>query len=91
MPAGPVQSVDQALADPQVVHRGASAEVDTPGLGRMRIPLSPFVFDGRRRRHTGFPPALGEHTAAVLRRWLDLDDRGLARLAADGAFGGFEP
>lgn len=91
VPAGPVQGVDEALVDRQIVHRGAAVEFDAPGLGSVRVPQSPFVFDGRRKSGTSPPPALGEHTRQVLRDWLGVDDEQMASLAAAGAFGGWEP
>lgn len=87
VPAGPVQSVDEALVDHQIVHRGASVECEAPGLGPVRVPQSPFVFDGRRKSGTSAPPALGEHTREVLRRWLGAGDARIAALGAGGAFG----
>jgi crotonobetainyl-CoA:carnitine CoA-transferase CaiB-like acyl-CoA transferase len=82
IPAGPVQTIDEALVHPQLVHAGATALA-----GGHRVPLSPFVVDGSRAGDVGAPPALGEHTAEVLAEALGLGAERLAELRAAGAFG----
>ena len=87
IPASRVQRIDDALAHPQLAHRGAVVGVDVPGLGPRAVLAGPIRFDGRRRSDTTPPPTLGEHTGAVLRDVLGYDDGRVAALAADGAFG----
>jgi len=82
IPAGPVQTIAAALDHPQLAHRGATALA-----GGHRVPLSPFVVDGSRADDTGAPPALGEHSAAVVAEWLGIGEERIAELAAAGAFG----
>jgi crotonobetainyl-CoA:carnitine CoA-transferase CaiB-like acyl-CoA transferase len=66
VPCSPYRSVAEALADPQIAHRGALAEVFDAG-GSFKALNPPFrmsdadVTVGRRA------PALGEHTRAALR------------------------
>ena len=87
IPASRVQRIDDALAHPQLAHRGAIVDVDIPGLGPQSVLAGPFRFDGRRKTDTTPPPTLGEHTDVVVREVLGYDDARLAALAADGAFG----
>jgi CoA:oxalate CoA-transferase len=87
VPAGPVQSVDEAMADPQLEHRRAVATLPVPGLGPTRVLLSPYVFDGSRKADTTPPPTLGEHTHEVLSEWLGLSRAEIARLGERGTFG----
>ena len=87
IPASRVQTIDDALAHPQLAHRGAIVGVDVPGLGPQQVLAGPFRFNGQRKSDTTPPPTLGEHTGAVLRDVLGYDDARLAALAADGAFG----
>jgi crotonobetainyl-CoA:carnitine CoA-transferase CaiB-like acyl-CoA transferase len=82
IPAGPVHTIDEALAHPQLAHARATALA-----GGHRVPLSPFVVDGERACDTSPPPALGEHSAEVLAEWLGAGRPRLAELAAAGAFG----
>jgi crotonobetainyl-CoA:carnitine CoA-transferase CaiB-like acyl-CoA transferase len=66
IPAGPINSLADVFADPQVLHCGMIDEVPHPTLGSIRLIRSPISFDGAPgaiRRH---PPLLGEHTLEVL-------------------------
>ena len=68
VPAGPVYSVPQALAHPQVAGRGLVATFpDAPGVGR-DLPLvsTGFRMDGERPAVPTPPPQLGQHTAEIL-------------------------
>jgi crotonobetainyl-CoA:carnitine CoA-transferase CaiB-like acyl-CoA transferase len=61
IPAGPINTVLQALADPQAVHRGMVRTIaGVPLIG------SPVRIDQRRADSERPPPALGDHTDAVL-------------------------
>ncbi len=68
VPAGPVYSVPQALAHPQIDGRGMIANYpDAPGVGRdIRIVRTGFKLDGEAPSVDAPPPRLGEHTAAIL-------------------------
>ncbi|MBV1796710.1 CaiB/BaiF CoA-transferase family protein [Siccirubricoccus sp. G192] len=65
VPAGPVYSMDQVFADPQVQHLGLAWSVEHPLLGTLRLVRSPIQMPGVEspRRPT---PERGEHTDAVL-------------------------
>jgi formyl-CoA transferase/CoA:oxalate CoA-transferase len=68
IPAGPINTVNRVLSDPQVLHRGMVAEVDHPVCGRLKVvgnPVKAFPGDAERLRP---PPVLGQHTEEVLRR-----------------------
>jgi CoA:oxalate CoA-transferase len=87
IPAAAVRTIEEAMADPHLVERGATVVLDVPGAGPTRVALSPFVVDGARRRATTLPPVLGADTESVLRDILGYDDARLAEARADGAFG----
>jgi crotonobetainyl-CoA:carnitine CoA-transferase CaiB-like acyl-CoA transferase len=70
IPAGPINTISQALADPQAVHRGARLSVGGGSLGEVPMVGSPFRLDGERTDAPLPPPALGEH-GDLLREWLD--------------------
>jgi formyl-CoA transferase len=87
IPASRVQRVDDALAHPQLAHRGAQVEVAVPGLGRRTVLTGPFRYDGHRKSETAPPPTLGEHTGDVLTRVLGYGHERIAALGDAGAFG----
>ena len=84
IPAGPINSISQALADPQAVHRGARISVAGGALGEIPMVGSPIRLDGERTDAPLPPPALGEH-GDLLKEWADEDE--LARLRAAGIVG----
>jgi CoA:oxalate CoA-transferase len=87
IPASTVQTIDQAMHDPQLAYREATTTVAVPGAGVVDVLASPFVFDGERVHDTTPPPVLGEHTDEVLREVAGYDDARIEALRAAGAFG----
>ncbi len=84
IPAGPINTVLQALADPQAVHRGVQVCAGGGALGEVAMLGSPIRIDGKRSDSPLPPPALGEHRD-LLHEWID--DGELARLRAAGIVG----
>jgi formyl-CoA transferase len=78
IPAGPINSITQALSDVQAQHRQM---VRT--LAGMPLVGSPIRLDGERADSDLPPPALGEHTAEVL-AGLGLEPHEVARLKTSG-------
>jgi len=78
IPAGPINTISQALADVQAQHRQT---VRT--LAGMPTVGSPVRIDGKRADSEIPPPALGEHTAEVLAA-LEIEPAELVRLKANG-------
>jgi crotonobetainyl-CoA:carnitine CoA-transferase CaiB-like acyl-CoA transferase len=68
VPAGPVWTVPQALAQPQLAGRDLTSRFeDVPGVGRaLHILRTGFELDGERPAVGTPPPRLGEHTEAIL-------------------------
>jgi crotonobetainyl-CoA:carnitine CoA-transferase CaiB-like acyl-CoA transferase len=65
VPSSAYRSVAQALADPQLAHRDALAEVED-GAGTFKMMNLPFRMSGARVAAGKRIAALGEHTSAVL-------------------------
>ncbi len=90
VPCGPINAVDQAFADAQVVARGlkvnqplAPGIVDSTAITSIASVASPLrMVDTPPVLHRA-PPALGEHTDAVL-TGLGLDAASIARLRDQG-------
>jgi formyl-CoA transferase len=81
IPAGPINSVTQALSDVQAQHRAMVRVIaGTPLVG------SPVRIDGSRADSDLPPPALGQHTSEVLQE-LGIAPAELARLREQGVVG----
>jgi benzylsuccinate CoA-transferase BbsF subunit len=83
VPAAAVNSSRDVLDDPALVARAYWQTLEHPVIGSMAVSGPPFRLDGARpnlRR----APLLGEHTHAVARDILGLEDDAIDRLVADG-------
>jgi crotonobetainyl-CoA:carnitine CoA-transferase CaiB-like acyl-CoA transferase len=67
VPAGPVNSIGEALTQPQVLARDMVVEVEHPKMGRIRTLGCPIKFSRTPSAVAGPPPLLGEHTRAILK------------------------
>jgi crotonobetainyl-CoA:carnitine CoA-transferase CaiB-like acyl-CoA transferase len=70
VPAGPINTVDKAVADPQVLSRNMVVEIDSPHVGKTKDVGSPVKVSGVAQVRYVYPPALGEHTEHVLKNLL---------------------
>ncbi|GAA4012512.1 CaiB/BaiF CoA-transferase family protein [Sphingomonas swuensis] len=61
IPAGPINGIAEALADPQATHRAMLREMEG-----MRLLGGPLRLDGERLDSDRPPPRLGQHTAEIL-------------------------
>ena len=84
IPAGPINTISQALADPQALHRGAKLTAGGGALGTVPMVGCPIRLDGQRSEAPLPPPALGEH-CDLLREWLDAEE--MTRLKSAGIIG----
>jgi crotonobetainyl-CoA:carnitine CoA-transferase CaiB-like acyl-CoA transferase len=68
VPAGPINTVADVFADPQVMARGMKIELVAPAAKDGMIPSvrSPIVLDGKPMAASRPSPGLGEHTEEVL-------------------------
>ena len=84
IPAGPINTISQALADPQAVHRGVRITAGGGMLGEVPMVGCPIRLNGERSDAPLPPPGLGEH-GDLLGEWADEDE--LQRLRAAGIVG----
>ena len=84
VPCAPVQTVSQALADPQVAARDMLVTVEHPQYGPLREVGCPIKIDDVQPRYAPGAPC-GADTAAVLRDWLGAGEDEVDQLRRDGA------
>ncbi|MTV37035.1 CaiB/BaiF CoA transferase family protein [Duganella radicis] len=82
VPCGPINTLDQVFADPQVRARGMRIELDHPLGGKVPLVANPIHLSASPVQYHSAPPALGAHTDEVLAEWLALDSGRLAALRA---------
>jgi glutaryl-CoA transferase len=79
VPAGPISSVADVFADPQVIARGMRIELNDAAAAGGTVPgvRAPIVFDGEAAFADRPSPGLGVHTAEVLAdpNWGGVPDR----------------
>jgi crotonobetainyl-CoA:carnitine CoA-transferase CaiB-like acyl-CoA transferase len=80
----PVQTIDEALDDPQLVARDFFVPLDHPVAGRWTYPGAPFLMSETPWTLRRPAPLLGEHNREVYGGLLGLGDDDLALLAASG-------
>ena len=86
IPCGPVNTIDQVFADPQVRHLGLAQPVTHPRLGPQRVVASPLGIGAHARAPRRAAPDAGADTDAVLRE-AGYDAAEIARLRAQGVVG----
>jgi len=84
VPSAPIWTVAEAAESAQVAFRELLAPLDHPAAGAIRVVEQPVHFSGSPRGLERPPPALGEHSAAVLRDLLGMGEGDVADLRRDG-------
>lgn len=85
IPAGPVYDLGQMFNDPQVAHAGMVETINHPVIGNLNLLSNPLRLDTVGPKTVRLaPPALGEHSEAVLADWGIAPDR-IQRLIDDGS------
>ena len=84
VPCGPINSIAQALADPQAVARGLRIELPHPTAGTVPLVGMPIRMSASSPSYDRPPPLLGEHTDEVLREVAGLRADEIAALRSRG-------
>jgi crotonobetainyl-CoA:carnitine CoA-transferase CaiB-like acyl-CoA transferase len=84
VPCGPVNTLDKALADPQVAATDMVVTIEHPSSGgRIKQTGNPIKMSGtppELKTKFLFPPYVGEHTEEILSRLLGYSEKKLAQL-----------
>jgi crotonobetainyl-CoA:carnitine CoA-transferase CaiB-like acyl-CoA transferase len=84
IPHQTINSIDDLLDDPHLRATGFIAEGEQPGQGRVRTLGNPTTWSGTPLGAVGAAPALGQHSAEVLRE-AGYTDSDISHLAGSGA------
>ncbi len=68
VPAGPIYSIDEVFADPQVRHLGMAEPVDHPELGQIELVSQPIRMSNSPFAISRSTPTLGEHNEEILKQ-----------------------
>jgi crotonobetainyl-CoA:carnitine CoA-transferase CaiB-like acyl-CoA transferase len=88
VPAGPINTLEQVFADPQVRHRGMAFTQESAVMGEVPAVRCPLRFSESAVGAALPPPGLGAYTQHVLRDVLKLPAERIGALAAGGVVGG---
>jgi crotonobetainyl-CoA:carnitine CoA-transferase CaiB-like acyl-CoA transferase len=81
VPCGPINTIDQVFADPQVRHLGLAQPVHSHERGDIELVGQPIIMSRTPSRIRTPPPLMGEHTDEILHE-LGYDDERIAALRA---------
>ena len=82
--AEPINTIEEAMAHPQVVHNQLKQTIKHPTAGPITLLRTPFELPTTPLSFKGPPPRLGEHTRKVLGSYLGLADKDLDQLQKEG-------
>lgn len=81
---GKVKTPSEAIESPTLAHRGTLTEIDDRQGGTRTVVQPPYHFSESTAEVRGPAPLRGEHNAAVLAEWLDLDEARIDELTRTG-------
>lgn len=84
IPNGPINSVAEVLADPQVIARDMIVDVEHPLAGKTSLPGIPIKLSETPGNIRSPAPLLGQHTAEILHNLLDYGPEQMRELEEQG-------
>ncbi|AJC22853.1 CaiB/BaiF CoA transferase family protein [Pandoraea pulmonicola] len=84
VPCGPINTLPEVFAHPQVVAREMAVELPHPSGGVARLVASPMKMSETPPLARTAPPTLGQHSDDILRERLGFDDAKIAELRGNG-------
>ncbi len=83
VPCGPVNTIDRALNNPQVLHQKMVVTYPHPINGEVKAAGNPIKLSEHEQVYTA-PPLLGQHTVEILGQLLGYSSEQLAELKGEG-------
>lgn len=87
VPAGPINTIEEALTGPEVRERGLLSSIPHPTAGQVPNIGPSFRLEATPVIEPVAAPVLGQHTSEVLGELLGLEEGAIQALSAKGAFG----
>uniref|UniRef100_A0A8D1E1T1 Succinyl-CoA:glutarate-CoA transferase n=1 Tax=Sus scrofa TaxID=9823 RepID=A0A8D1E1T1_PIG len=84
VPYGPINSMRDVFAEPQVVHNGLIMEMKHPTAGKISVPGPAVRYSTFEMSEARPPPLLGQHTTHILKEVLRYDDGAVGELLSAG-------
>ena len=84
VPCGPINTIEQVFADPQVQHRGMQMTMPHADAGEVHLVSNPVRFNDRAMNSESPPPKFCEHTQRVLSELLPERDEYFNALRSKG-------
>jgi crotonobetainyl-CoA:carnitine CoA-transferase CaiB-like acyl-CoA transferase len=84
VPCGPINTIANVFADPQVQARGMQMQMDHPTTGSIDLVASPIRLSDTPVRYHRAPPVLGQDTREVLKDYLNMTELTMNELFAQG-------
>ena len=84
IPCGPVNSIAQTFANPQVMHRQMRIDLPHPLSGSVPSVANPIKFSDTPIQYRNAPPTLGQHSHEVLQHYVGLSDADIEALSKNG-------
>lgn len=78
--AGPINTIDKTVVDPQVKARNMILNLPHPQGGEVRLVGNPIKMEGINENEYSTPPTLGQHNDEILKGLLNYSDEKLAKL-----------
>ena len=69
VPSGPINTIDQVFADPQVKHLRMAQAITSPALGEIELVAQPVTLSATPSRLRVAPPETGEQTDEILQEY----------------------
>lgn len=86
VPVGPINTIAEVFADPQVIHRGMRLDLSRAQGDTVPSVRTPILMSESPLEYDKASPLLGEHTRAILAE-LGYSDSEIERLKTEGAIG----
>ena len=80
IPCGPINNLEDALNNPQVIQREMVQEIQIPEIGKTKITGVPIKMSATPGSIRMPPPSLGEHTNQILKNYLDISNSEIEHL-----------